>query len=109
MLIQPAMALTCGGCGAGTMRTVGRMWSDAREAWRGEEYVVRRVSGSAAGKHYRCPGCDQEIPGAVPHVVAWPEYDAAAEHRRHWHTPCWSARDRRAPNVERSRNAPRYG
>ena len=29
--------------------------------------------------------------------------------RRHWHTGCWRARDRRGPGVERSRNAPRYG
>ena len=27
-----------------------------------------------AGKRYRCPGCDQEIPSGVPHVVAWPEH-----------------------------------
>lgn len=85
------------------------MWSQRLEDWGGEEYVVRQVSGNASGKRYRCPGCDQEIPAAVPHVVAWPEHDAEAGHRRHWHAPCWAARARRSPNVQRSRNAPRYG
>ena len=43
-------------------------------------------------------------------VVAWP-VDGSGDltDRRHWHTGCWKARDRRSPDVERSRNAPRYG
>jgi hypothetical protein len=57
------------------------------------DWVVRPVAASAATKVYRCPGCDQEIRPAVPHVVAWRVGDEAD--RRHWHTPCWSARDRR--------------
>ena len=62
------------------------------------EWVVQRVTGSAATKPYRCPGCDQEIPPATPHVVAFPFDDPAGlERRRHWHTPCWAARDRRGP------------
>jgi hypothetical protein len=69
-------------------------------------YVVRLVSG-ASGKAYRCPGCDQELRPAMPHVVAWPE--GQADDRRHWHTACWSARDRRGVKVHRSKNAPRYG
>ena len=36
------------------------------------EWVVRRITGSASTKAYRCPGCDQEIRPATPHVVAWP-------------------------------------
>ncbi|MDT0310655.1 ATP/GTP-binding protein [Streptomyces sp. DSM 44917] len=75
--------------------------------WRGEEWTVRRITGSAAAKHYRCPGCDQEIPPGVPHVVAWPSL-GTVEERRHWHGPCWNARDRRGARVLRSRNAPRY-
>jgi len=67
--------------------------------------VVRSVSGGA--KSYRCPGCDQEIRPMTPHVVAWPE--GSTEDRRHWHTACWSARDRRGVKVHRSKNAPRYG
>ena len=69
-------------------------------------YVVRQVSG-AAGKAYRCPGCDQEVRPATPHVVAWPE--GQADDRRHWHAACWTARDRRGVKVQRSKNAPRYG
>jgi hypothetical protein len=61
----------------------------------GEEWIVRRITGSTSTKTYRCPGCDQEIRPATPHLVAWPSLDL--DRRRHWHTPCWNARDRRAP------------
>ncbi|MGK5630708.1 ATP/GTP-binding protein [Streptomyces sp. URMC 123] len=77
------------------------------ESWRGEPWVVRQIGGGAATKHYRCPGCDQEIPPGVPHVVAWPQ-EGAVDDRRHWHRACWNARDRRTTTVRRSRNAPRY-
>ncbi|MEE1764642.1 MULTISPECIES: ATP/GTP-binding protein [unclassified Streptomyces] len=78
------------------------------EPWRGEEWSVRHVAGaSAAGKTYRCPGCDQMIPSGVPHVVAWPEHSGVDE-RRHWHKACWNAKDRRTSRVQRSRNAPRF-
>ncbi|MET9428789.1 MULTISPECIES: ATP/GTP-binding protein [unclassified Streptomyces] len=80
------------------------------ETWQGEEWAVRQVAGaSAAGKRYRCPGCDQEIPSGVPHVVAWPSsYGGGVEDRRHWHKACWNAKDRRTTRVQRSRSAPRY-
>jgi hypothetical protein len=55
-------------------------------------YVVRNVGASPTV--YLCPGCQQDVV-AVPHVVAWPEGDL--EWRRHWHTPCWTARARRGP------------
>ena|SRR5581483_5189033 len=71
------------------------------------EWVVRLISAAAAGKPYRCPGCDQEIASSLAHVVAW--RPGGEENRRHWHTPCWHARLRRGPGVQRSRNAPRYG
>ena len=62
------------------------------------EWVVRRLTGAGSTKTYRCPGCDQEIRPGTPHVVAWPfDRPTGEEHRRHWHTPCWAARDRRAP------------
>ncbi|MFF0448547.1 ATP/GTP-binding protein [Streptomyces sp. NPDC004609] len=78
------------------------------ESWQGEEWSVRHVAGaSAAGKRYRCPGCDQEIPSAVPHVVAWPA-QGGVDDRRHWHKACWNAKDRRTTRVQRSRNAPKY-
>ena len=69
-------------------------------------YRVRRITGSSSTKPYRCPGCDQLIPTATPHIVAWIHEDI--ETRRHWHTPCWERKDRRAPNTQRSRNAPKY-
>ena len=56
-------------------------------------FVVRRVAGAAASKVYRCPGCDHEVRPGTAHIVAWPE--GAPDDRRHWHTPCWTARDRR--------------
>lgn len=76
--------------------------SEHTETWRDEDWAVRPVVGSAAGKHYRCPGCDQEIPPGVGHVVAWP-HSGGVDVRRHWHRACWNARDRRAPKVQRSR------
>lgn len=61
-----------------------------------------RPTGGEPGRSYRCPGCDQEIPSAARHLVVWPAEgilgDAAAlADRRHWHAPCWRARDRRRP------------
>jgi hypothetical protein len=57
------------------------------------EWLVRPVTGEAAVKTYRCPGCDHEIRAGTPHVVAW--RPGAEGDRRHWHRPCWSARARR--------------
>jgi hypothetical protein len=66
------------------------------------EWIVQQVTGSAATKDYRCPGCDQLIPPATPHVVAWPFDDPGGlEFRRHWHRACWAARDRRSPRRSR--------
>jgi hypothetical protein len=79
------------------------------ESWQGEEWSIRHVAGaSAAGKRYRCPGCDQEIPPGVGHVVAWPAEGGGPEDRRHWHRPCWDHRLHRMPNIQRSRRGPRY-
>lgn len=62
------------------------------------EWHVRKLTGSAATKVYRCPGCDHEIRPATPHVVAWPaDIPQGAEERRHWHTPCWNNRGNRGP------------
>lgn len=73
------------------------------------DWVVRRVTGSAATKTYRCPGCDQEIRPATPHVVAYPADGLGGlEDRRHWHTPCWQARGRRGPRTMKSSGGPRY-
>jgi hypothetical protein len=86
----------------------GGVGGERRESWRGEPYAVRSVSGSPAGKTYRCPGCDQLIRAAVPHVVAWPADAPDAEDRRHWHATCWAARHTRSPVLLRGRGAPRY-
>ncbi|HVU73678.1 MAG TPA: hypothetical protein VHE83_12015 [Mycobacteriales bacterium] len=54
------------------------------------------MTGQAATKDYRCPGCQQTIPRGQPHVVVWPaDYAAgdASEQRRHWHTSCWRRSD----------------
>jgi hypothetical protein len=69
-------------------------------------YRVRKLTGSSSNKPYRCPGCDQVIPMATPHIVAWLEHDE--ESRRHWHTPCWAKKNNRGPRTERTRNAPRF-
>jgi hypothetical protein len=69
-------------------------------------YTVRKITGSSSSKPYRCPGCDQLIPTATPHIVAWMNEDL--ESRRHWHTACWNKKDQRKPRIERTRNAPRY-
>lgn len=62
---------------------------------RGEEWIMQRITGSASTKNYRCPGCNQEIRPATPHVVAWPfddhtDHEARVQDRRHWHSPCWN-------------------
>ncbi|HEY0167215.1 MAG TPA: hypothetical protein VGB75_09245 [Jatrophihabitans sp.] len=85
-----------------------RRGGEQAQWWRGVEYRVRAVSGSASST-YRCPGCDQLLAAGVAHLVAWPGDDLDASDRRHWHTACWQARERRTPGVQRSRNAPRYG
>jgi hypothetical protein len=71
---------------------------DMVQTWSDGDWLVRTVPGRAAGKEYRCPGCDHEIRPGVAHVVAWPA-DGRGDltDRRHWHTPCWRARDRRRP------------
>lgn len=74
---------------------------DTVESWGPEAWKVRQIPGSAAVKSYRCPGCDQEISPGVPHVVVWPvetiDGTVGEAARRHWHTGCWHARDRRRP------------
>ena len=95
--------------GVPDLRGPGGLGPEAVESHPDGDWVVRRVTGSAATKTYRCPGCDHEIRPATPHVVAWPADDPrGSDDRRHWHTGCWTARARRAPGTQRSRNAPRY-
>lgn len=66
------------------------------EVYADGEWFVRTIPPNAAVKTYRCPGCDHEIRPGAGHVVAWPaEGWGDLSDRRHWHTPCWRARDRR--------------
>jgi hypothetical protein len=82
----------------------------AVQADRDGDWMVRMVPGGAAVKPYRCPGCDQEIAAGMAHVVVWPADERGdLTDRRHWHTGCWRARDRRTPDVQRLRSAHRYG
>ncbi len=69
-----------------------------RESYAGGEWSVRRVTGARATRSYLCPGCQQSVPPGTPHVVAWPaDGIGGLEDRRHWHTTCWEARERRPP------------
>jgi len=69
------------------------------ETYADGDWFVQHITGAAATKTYRCPGCDMEITPGSPHIVAWPDYlnggDSAVDERRHWHTACWK---RRAPS-----------
>lgn len=58
-------------------------------------FEVRSVQPYRARKPYLCPGCNQDIPAGVGHLVAVPRQDPGQ--RRHWHRPCWAHRDRRRP------------
>ncbi|GAB2682350.1 hypothetical protein [Thalassiella azotivora] len=87
--------------------------SARRESGPDGDWMVRRVAGTSTTKHYRCPGCDQEVAPGTPHVVAWPADsltgpDTAVGDRRHWHTACWSARTRRSARTPRPGRGPRY-
>ena len=60
-------------------------------------WIVRNIPGAAAAKVYRCPGCNQLIQPATPHLVAWPDQpgllsESGVDERRHWHTSCWQRR-----------------
>jgi hypothetical protein len=69
-----------------------------RESYAGGEWFVRRVTGAGASWAYLCPGCQQTIAMGAPHVVAWPaDGMGGLDDRRHWHTGCWEARERRHP------------
>ncbi|MDP9074629.1 MAG: hypothetical protein M3N98_10735 [Actinomycetota bacterium] len=58
-------------------------------------FEVRHLHPFQAVKTYLCPGCMQEIPPGLGHLVVVPT--EAPDLRRHWHRPCWAHRDRRRP------------
>jgi hypothetical protein len=59
------------------------------------EVEVRRIQPFQAVKAYLCPGCNQDIPEGLGHLVIVPH--DAPDLRRHWHTACWEHRHRRHP------------
>ncbi|WP_201776627.1 ATP/GTP-binding protein [Allosalinactinospora lopnorensis] len=73
---------------------------ERRETGPDGEWVIRRISGAAAAKSYRCPGCYQEIPPGKPHVVAWRPFGDGTD-RRHWHSSCWDRRSDRGVRMPR--------
>jgi len=77
-------------------RLAGAVTSEERYA--GRLWSVRRLSGASSNRTYRCPGCEQDIAPGTPHIVAWPADGAGGvDDRRHWHSACWAARERRHP------------
>ena len=68
------------------------------DSYQGQRWNVRSVRDNDAGRQYVCPGCQQRLSSAIAHVVVWPaEGLGDLTDRRHWHTHCWAARDRRPP------------
>jgi hypothetical protein len=64
----------------------------------GQSWAVRQVRPNDSGRDYLCPGCQQQVSAATAHTVVWPAASMQeVENRRHWHTVCWSARERRRP------------
>jgi hypothetical protein len=81
-----------------------RLGPERAESGPDGDWVIRLVPGAASTKTYRCPGCDQEIPPGVAHLVAWPAHTPGPAGRRHWHATCWERRLlRHAPRRRGSR------
>lgn len=69
-----------------------------RVSYAGRTWVARSVRGNDEGRVFRCPGCQAEFSSALAHEVVWPDDGlGGVQDRRHWHTACWRARDRRPP------------
>jgi hypothetical protein len=60
-----------------------------------EPVIVQRVQPYQARKTYLCPGCHQNIPPRLGHLVVVPETNP--DDRTHWHHACWPMRYRRRP------------
>ena len=58
-----------------------------------DDAEVRRIQPYQAVKVYLCPGCNQDIPVGLGHLVVVPR--GAADLRRHWHHGCWANRAKR--------------
>jgi hypothetical protein len=66
------------------------------------DWIVRTIRAGTSTKTYRCPGCHQDVPPGVGHLLVWPSRgtfspgDGMTE-RRHWHSGCFAARGSRRP------------
>ncbi len=68
------------------------------ESFDGRDWRVRHLRASDSGKAYLCPGCQQQVSSATAHVVTWPADGVSGlQDRRHWHTRCWTGKERRRP------------
>ncbi|SOC52759.1 hypothetical protein [Ornithinimicrobium cerasi] len=84
--------------GAGGLPTSLRRPTVTEVSYAGAVWAVRQVRPNDSGRSYRCPGCQGEVGADVAHAVVWPaEAMQTVENRRHWHSVCWAARDRRRP------------
>ncbi|AKK10904.1 LIM domain-containing protein [Corynebacterium uterequi] len=54
------------------------------------DLLYRHMGSARAVKYYVCPGCNQNIPPGIAHIVAWE--DGRADFRRHWHRACFERR-----------------
>lgn len=68
------------------------------QQYAGRAWMVRALRGNDESRSYVCPGCQQTLSSSTAHVVVWPADGLnGVGNRRHWHTHCWVARDRRPP------------
>ncbi len=79
---------------------------ETTEELRGEDYQVRRITGSTSTKPYRCPGCDELIRRYAARV-AWPLADPRRASVALAHRLLARPRPARA-KLRRFRSAPRY-
>lgn len=60
-------------------------------------WLLQQMPAGRSEKTYVCPGCQRDIPIGLQHVVVWPNTapigtSSGVDHRRHWHTICWTRR-----------------
>lgn len=80
-------------------RELGASLSSVPRATEGPDgtWVVQQVRGSSSGKVYTCPGCRQDLPARIDHIVAWRSeeefgFNTGVGARRHWHKACFRSR-----------------
>lgn len=66
---------------------------DIWDLWEADGIEVRRIQPYQAHKTYTCPGCNQQIPVGMGHLVVVPVL--SPDDRGHWHRGCWDRRQTR--------------